>query len=148
MTDYAYAARIIEHFENYISVAKWDVNAWRVGFGSDTEGPEQHKVLKGTTTTRERALENLEKRMVQFEREIMRQIGAVAWNKLPTHIQGPLLSVAYNYGDLPEGVAKAAVVGNPRAIAIAITKLEHDNGGINERRRIAEAAIVATTHGG
>ena len=146
MTDYAYAARLISHFEGFLPVARWDVNAYRLGFGSDTEGPEQRHVTKGMTTTRERALANLEKRVPKFEAEIIRQIGEAAWSRLPTHVQGPLLSVAYNYGDLPEGVAIAARAGNPSTIANAIRQHEEDNGGVNKKRRYAEAAIVATSH--
>lgn len=144
MTDYAYAARLISHFEGFIAVARWDVNAYRLGFGSDTEGPEQRHVTKGMTTTRARALQNLEKRIPKFEAEIIRQIGAAAWSRLPTHVQGPLLSVAYNYGDLPDGVAHAVRSGNVNGIASAIKAHENDNHGVNKNRRIAEAAIIAS----
>jgi hypothetical protein len=145
MTDYALAANVIEQFEGYLPVAKWDVNAYRLGYGSDTEGPDQVKVTKGMHTTRERAFQNLEARIPQFEGVIIHQVGAVAWGALPPAAQANLLSMAYNYGDLPNGVERAVIAGSSLAIiASAVEAHAGDNDGVNRARRLTEAKGIAS----
>jgi hypothetical protein len=60
------AAEFIAGFEGFSKRAYWDVNAYRLGYGSDTEGPEQTRVTEGMETTKERALQNLSARIPQF----------------------------------------------------------------------------------
>jgi hypothetical protein len=79
---YQLAANVIEQFEGYLSVAAWDVNAYRLGYGSDTEGPEQRPVRRGMTTTPARALANLAVRIPQYEAKIVAQVGAGPWGRL------------------------------------------------------------------
>lgn len=143
MPDYSLAANFIEQFEGYQPVAKWDVNAYRLGYGSSTEGPDQVKVTKGMVTTRERAFENLEARIPAFNQTIVEQVGATAWGKLQPQAQAALLSMAYNYGDLPSDVANAVRVGDSLPhIASAVEAHEGDNGGVNKSRRLKEAAYI------
>ena len=144
MTDFVYAAKLVAHFEGFLPHAKWDVNAYRLGYGSDTEGPEQRKVTKGMITTEARALANLQARLPQFEKVIIKQVGGL-WDDIPSHAKGALLSVAYNYGDLPENVVHAIKTGNLHSISAAVGALAGANHGINSHRRYAEAAIIKTS---
>ena len=65
--------------------AYWDVNAWRLGYGSDTEGPDQVHVTEGMETTKARALQNLALRIPQFQTEAVygkTGMGRDTWDKL------------------------------------------------------------------
>jgi hypothetical protein len=62
-------AEFIAGFEGYAGRAYWDVNAYRLGYGSDTEGPDQIPVTEGMETTKARALQNLALRIPQFQEE-------------------------------------------------------------------------------
>ena len=144
-TDYQKTANLIAQFEGFEPVAKWDVNADRLGFGSDTEGPEQRPVVKGMTTTRARALQNLALRIPQYERTVVGQVTEPSWDMLGVSSKCALLDMAYNYGSLPGNVCYA--VRNQlgiHAISIAIEAHEEDNRGINAHRRKVEAVMVAT----
>lgn len=135
------AANLIAHFEGFISTAKWDVNAYRVGYGSDTEGPDQIKVMEGTTTTRERALQNLAARIPQYAQTIIKQVGQEAYNKLGFCTKCALLDFAYNYGSLTTSLIEA--VKSNEGVSTAIAARETDNRGVNAKRRYAEAVIVS-----
>jgi len=137
------AGNFIAFFEGYLSVAKWDVNAWRLGFGSDTEGPQGVPVTQGMTTTRARALANLRLRLPVFEAHIVNTIGGNSWTALGTGAQCAGLSFMYNYGRLTVGTVATAFktgVGIPAAIQAR----ETDNKGVNSHRRFAEAAMAAS----
>ena len=143
MSDYSYAANLIASFESFAPVAHWDVNAYRLGYGSDTEGPEQRHVTHGMTTTKARAAANLERRIPAYAGEIVAQVGEHAWSKIPKQAQGALLSVAYNYGHLPVDVAQAVARGaSLSSIAAEVFAHRHDNHGVNLSRREKEAAII------
>lgn len=142
MTDYAQAARYIAYFESFAPVAKWDVNAFRLGFGSDTKGAAQTPVKDGDTTTLSEALANLAARIPQYEKTIVGQVGSV-WEKLPSCVQIALLSFAYNYGSLTPTLRDlikpgASYVG----IANAVAARSIDNKGINAARRFKEAGTI------
>lgn len=140
------AAAFIAPLEAFEPCAKWDVNAMRLGYGSDTvydphiDG--ERKVKIGDTTTREDASRDLAYRLRGFETVCERQVGA-NWRGLALDDQISLLSVCYNYGHLPHAVAAAAQSSNANAIARAIYALRHDNAGINWERRRREARNVA-----
>jgi GH24 family phage-related lysozyme (muramidase) len=76
MTDYTLASRLIAHFEMFSANAYWDVNAWRIGYGSDTRTKDQIKVKQGDTTTEQEAEDNLTIRVKQFEQTIVNQLNA------------------------------------------------------------------------
>ena len=144
MTDFTLAANFVEQFEGYEPRAKWDVNHYRLGYGSDTEGPEQRNVVEGMHTTRERAFENLEARLPQYEATILRQVGSHAWGSLPAQAQAALLSVAYNYGSLPHNVAQVVLAGESiGVIASAVEAHAGDNYGVNKTRRFKEAQYIS-----
>lgn len=143
------ATSLLQHFEGFISTPKWDVNALRVGYGSDTitkADGSVHKVVKGMTVSKEDALRDLRRRIPQFEAGIVKTIGQAQWDKLPSNAQAALLSVAYNYGSIGRQtkVVAAAKSGNLNELANAVRELQVHNGGINKRRRNAEADYITS----
>lgn len=136
-------AAYIAGFEGFIATAAWDVNAWRIGYGSDTIGVGPAiPVKRGDTTTREEAQANLAARIPQYEAVIVKQVGATAWNSLPDNTKIALLDFAYNYGSLTPTLA-ARVADHLSAIADAVHARSVDNGGENAKRRISEAGLIA-----
>src|ERR1017187_6404165 len=137
-------AEYIAKWEGYISLAAFDVNAWRLGYGSDTEGPDQARVVQGMSTTKERALQNLALRIPQFEKTAVRAVGADAWEKLADNQRTALLSLVYNYGRLPNSVARSILTGDPANVAASIRTLQGANGGGNPKRRLGGAPFYPT----
>lgn len=138
--------------EGFRPRAYYDRNAYRVGYGSDTvTNPDGtiSRVTRNTTTTVDRALVDLERRIKEFQDRIKRQIGADLFNAFNPQQQAVLTSVAYNYGTLgsgPNGRGGAKIdnivrTGTQEEIAAAIRSLGSDNGGINRGRRNREAAL-------
>jgi GH24 family phage-related lysozyme (muramidase) len=142
-TDYRLAAHMIAFFEGYLPVARWDVNAWRLGYGSDTKGAEQAKVVRGDTETQVDAFANLQARIPEFERIIISQVGLTRWDALPQIVRAALLSFAYNYGELTPTLEKiVATQSKLDLISNAIYDRHVDNGGVNSLRRQKEAFAV------
>ncbi|KSV79565.1 hypothetical protein N185_00100 [Sinorhizobium sp. GW3] len=137
------AAQMVKGFEGFIAKAKWDENAFRVGFGSDTvtrANGQIEKVTKDTIVTLADAQRDLERRLVEFQDGIQKAIGVDTWNSLNEAQQAALTSIAYNYGSLPKRIVRAIEGGGgAESIANAISALGSDNGGINKRRRNEEA---------
>ncbi|SDN84656.1 phage tail length tape measure family protein [Ensifer sp. YR511] len=137
------AAQMVKGFEGFIAKAKWDENAFRVGFGSDTvtrTNGQIEKVTKDTVVTLADAQRDLERRLVEFQDGIQKAIGVDTWNSLNEAQQAALTSIAYNYGSLPKRIVAAIESGGgAEAVANAISALGSDNGGINKRRRNEEA---------
>lgn len=133
------ATEIIKKFEGFISTAKYDVNAFRVGFGSDTTTSAAgvvSPVTASTTTTEADALRDLNRRIADFQAVIVGQIGA-AFGQFTEPVQAALTSVAYNYGRLPDSVAAAARTGDTEAVAKAVESLS-----ANPERRAEEASVI------
>lgn len=138
------AASLIRQFEGYRDSPYWDVNAYRVGYGSDTitgaDGRVQ-RVEKGMKINRADADRDLARRTQEFASRARGQAGD-AWGNLSPQATAALTSIAYNYGSLPERILPAVQSGDHEAIATAIEGLGGDNDGINRKRRAQEAAIV------
>lgn len=133
-------ADMIKHFEGFITDPKWDKNAMRVGYGSDTITRADGTVVKvqpGMTVTKEDAERDLVRRIPEFQATIKGQIGQGAWNGLSPATQASLTSVAYNYGSLPGSVVNAVQTGDPSKIAGAVASLP-----ANPRRRLEEARNI------
>lgn len=139
------SARVIQGFEGFQPTAKWDVNAYRAGFGSDTvtlsDGSIQ-KITQGMTVTQDDALRDLGRRIGDFQDAIKERIGGDRWNAFSNDQQAALTSIAYNYGSLPERIVNAVKHGTSAEIATAVRGLAGDNGGINAKRRNAEADLL------
>ena len=140
-------AEFIAGFEGYAGRAYWDVNAWRLGYGSDTEGPDQVKVTEGMETTKARALQNLTLRIPQFQTEAVygkTGMGRDTWEKLTENQKTAITSLVYNYGRLPIIITPS----DTEKTAHAIGALRTANGGVNARRRIQEAGLYLTPDAG
>lgn len=139
------AMSLIRSKEGFIEKPKWDVNALRVGYGTDTiTGPDGtvRPVKKGDTVTREDAERDLERRTGEFMGSVRTSVGEDAFKKLNPNQVAALTSVTYNYGTLPASVATAVKSGDPEAIAKSIEGLAGHNEGVNASRRMHEAAIA------
>lgn len=138
------AAGILREREGFRETAYWDVNAQRVGYGSDTvtraDGSIE-RVGKDTVVSREDAERDLARRIKEFAGAAERQIGP-SWASLSPATRGALTSVAYNYGTIPNRIVPAVRSGDPGAIAQAIESLGGDNDGVNRDRRKYEADVV------
>ncbi|WP_442755877.1 glycoside hydrolase family protein [Methylocystis sp. JAN1] len=139
------AAAMLRHFESFKSQPYWDVNHWRVGYGSDTithADGRVETVTPFTTVTREDAERDLQRRIGATQRDIQTKIGPDAWARLSPQAQASLTSTAYNYGHLPDSVAAAVRTGDQSAISTAISALATHNNGVNAKRRLLEANNV------
>lgn len=137
-------ADFIRGREGFINKAKWDRNHYRVGFGSDTYVDEMGKVREvtaDTTITIQQAWEDLGRRIGEFQRTIVSQIGPDFWASFNEDQKTALTSIAYNYGELPQRIVKAIQTGDKGQVAQAINALGSDNGGINAGRRAKEAEL-------
>lgn len=139
-------AALLRHFEGYQSTPYWDVNHWRVGYGSDTvtraDGSIE-PVTAMTQVTKDDAERDLQRRTAQSTAQAQTAIGADGWAKLPGPARASITSATYNYGHTPDSVVAAARTGDPAAVAGAINALGGANGGVNEKRRAAEAGNAA-----
>lgn len=135
---------IIRKFEGFQPTAKWDVNALRLGYGSDTITNNDgtfRSVKAGDRVDRETAERDLVRRSKIFSDAARRTVGN-SWDNLPVDTQAALTSVAYNYGSLPRVVVNAAKTGDLRKISDAVRSLQGHNNGVNERRRREEADLI------
>lgn len=134
------AKTLLRQEEGFRATPYWDVNTWRIGYGSDTithpDGTTE-KVRPGMKITREDAERDLEYRLTQREGlQAKKQLGET-WDSLSSPVQAALASVAYNYGSLPDSVVKAAKSGSTEELANAVAGLSSNPG-----RRKREAAII------
>ena len=137
---------LIKEREGFIEKPKYDVNAYRAGYGSDTvtlpDGSVQ-KIEPGMRVSREDAERDLQRRInTEFVPKAAAKVGEENWARLPENVRASLTSVAYNYGTIPSRIVPAVQSGNPEAIAKAIESLADDNKGINAGRRMQEANIA------
>lgn len=150
---------VIKH-EGFVEKAMWDVNAWRIGHGSDTitlpDGTFR-KVKQTDTTTRELARKDLARRIgSEFIPRIKKQITAEAWDKLSDNAKVALVSLAYNYGSITKkAIRDAATEGDEGKLAkVWITSTYDDNKKLPEnvrnalrRRRKEESEYILAGNG-
>lgn len=135
---------MIKQHEGFKSSTYWDVNAHRLGYGSDTitnlDGSVR-RVKNGDTVTREQAELDLRRRTQEFMNSAANTIGKDYFNSLPSTAQASLTSLTYNYGSLDKlpSVVKAARSGNLMELSRAIENLGSHNKGVNRKRRLQEA---------
>lgn len=137
---------LLRRFEGFREGAYWDVNAYRVGYGSDTVTLADGsivKVTKDTKVTREDAERDLARRAREFSGVVERQVGPETWSALPSNVKAALTSVAYNYGSLPKTVVAAIATGDIQEIANSVRSLP-----ANRSRRAQEADIILGAPGG
>lgn len=145
----AAAASLLRQFEGFRATPYRDVNALRVGYGSDTitlaDGTIQ-KVTDGMRVSVEDANRDLNRRIVEFQQGVIAAVGAERFASFTPAQQGALTSIAYNYGSLGRGganIADTVRTGSNADIVRAIQGLAGDNNGINRTRRMTEASIFA-----
>lgn len=143
------AKEILRREESFIGKAKYDVNAPRVGYGSDSYVDENGvwqgigSVKNGTTVTKEQAEKDLEIRTQMAMDRAKAQVGEAQWNKLSSNVKAGLTQTAYNYGSVPKevrDVARATV--DPNRIGNAIEGLKDDNNYERKDRYERVADIV------
>lgn len=143
---------LLRQYEGFTTKAGWDVNHYRLGYGSDTITRADGSVVevqKGMTVTKEDAERDLLRRTPQFMASARQAVGAEAWDRLPPATQAVLTSVSYNYGSLYKlkGVLAAARSGDNTRIAAEVRALQSHNGGVNRRRRNSEADYILANAG-
>lgn len=96
------AFRFISQKEGFISQAKFDINAYRGGYGSDTLVTENGNVVKVSSTTvftpqdAERTLKyNI---TGPYRTAVVAEIGEIRWNALNDRQKAALVSYVYNAG--------------------------------------------------
>lgn len=142
------SADLLKRFEGYSSKAYWDVNAYRLGYGSDTlTMPDgTYRSVKQTDVTNpEMAKKDLERRLSQeFIPSVRKTVGEPYWSKLPEPAQVALVSLQYNYGSITKkpNILAAARSGDLKALSQAIIDAQTDNAGVNRGRRLQEASLV------
>ena len=145
------AGQLLKQLEGFRETPYWDVNALRTGFGSDTitkaDGTVQ-RVTKNTRVTREDADRDLTRRIAIFEGQAIEDIGAEEYAGLPEQAKAALLSITYNYGNVPKRIREAARSGDMAILAAAVRNLGDDNDGVNRKRREQEASMIASAKGG
>lgn len=135
------AAIFIKKFEGYSSKPYWDVNAYRLGHGSDTvtfPDGSYRKVLKTDTTTRELAQKDLERRLKkEFIPTVKNQVGEPSWSNLPDPAKVSLISLAYNYGSITKkAIVDAARSGDVEQLSKSIVDSTYnDNKKLSEKVR-------------
>ncbi len=149
------AADYVKQFEGYTATAKYDVNAWRIGHGSDTitlDNGTYRTVVEGDVTTEENAKKDLARRIEQeFIPKIKNKIGADVFNKWGEPAQVAMISLAYNYGNITHNaIVEAAKTLDKQKLATAwVNSTYDDNKTLSEgernalrNRRAAEAQMV------
>lgn len=132
---------LLRHEEGFRETPYWDVNAWRIGYGSDTvTGADGRsvKVTPGMKITREDAERDLDYRLTSREgAQVRKQLGGL-WDGLSPNVQAALYSVGYNYGSLPDEVVDAVKTGDLGKVAATVGGLDS-----NKERRGREAAMIS-----
>ena len=143
--------QLLRDKEGFRSSTYWDVNADRVGYGSDTiTGADGsiRQVKRGDTVSRDDAERDLRRRTQESLAGIQKLVGDDAFKQLNPNQQAALASVAYNYGSLPQSVAAAVKTGDTEQIAKSIEALQGHNNGVNRARRMSEAALARSSGDG
>lgn len=138
------ALSALRKFEGFRDTPYWDVNAHRVGYGSDTiTDPDGtvRRVKPGDRVTRQDAERDLVRRVTtEFLPAAAAAIGP-AFHGFTMAQKAAVASIAYNYGSIPKRILGALQSGDAKAAAEAIRALGSDNGGVNAGRRAAEAGM-------
>ena len=151
------ATELLKKFENSgitattICEPKWDVNNWRIGYGSSTITKADGTILKlsnnraskpNITITGEDAARDLKRRLAdEFIPKVLKQLGASA-NYWTDGTKAALTSICYNYGSLKQVIVDAAQSKDINNLSAAINTLLPDNGGINKKRRLKELSYI------
>jgi GH24 family phage-related lysozyme (muramidase) len=156
VNQYEFAVNLLIPYEGFNEKAVWDYGAWRIGYGSGTitlNNGTYRTVKQGDTTNKENAFKDLQRRVKEFEKKLINQVGQQYWDPLNNDVKGALISIAYNYGGFIPSLTKtieAIKTGNNENIASTIeseTKTHNKSKPANIRealykRRLKEAKII------
>jgi len=135
------AANFLRGAEGYESSPYFDRTAYRGGYGSDTVTRADARVVPvqpGMTVSREDAERDLARRIPEFTQRAAANIGQEQFAALPPNAQAALISIAYNYGHIPESIRASARSGDLTALSRDVAALP-----ANPSRRRQEAAMIA-----
>jgi GH24 family phage-related lysozyme (muramidase) len=150
---YSYAAELLKKYETFTKCASWDVNAYRLGYGSGTitlDSGKYRKVVKGDCTTVANATKDLTRRIKEFEKKVIKKVGSEYWEPLNYQVKAALISLAYNYGNITKRAIIEAIKtqDNQKIAKAVIDSTYNDNPGKYQKglraRRQKEATIIAT----
>jgi hypothetical protein len=146
--------------EGFARKAVFDVNAFRIGYGSDTITTSNNgtfrKVKEGDVTTDKLAQKDLSRRIpTEFEKNLKNQFGEI-YDSLPIEAKIALNSMAYNYGSITKSKIRESIkdAANEKiswndVAEIWINSTKDDNKSQSERvrnalkeRRKREAEII------
>lgn len=151
---------MIQKYEGWAPVAKWDENANRGGWGSSTvtlSDGSQRTLQKGEAVNKADADRDLDRRIRGYFEEQQRVAGA-AWAGFNPAQVAALASIQHNYGSLPDRIRPALQTGDAQIIAQAIaglamdyTRSEREAGKtgrpMNYNRRMGEASAFGDAIG-
>lgn len=154
------AITLLKKYESFTPVAIWDVNAFRIGYGSDTITDVNGNVRRvefGDSITIADADRDLIRRInFEFIPKIKGKIGSDIWNKLGNNTQVALISFAYNYGNIVKSkIVEAVKQGDTNKIAdVWISSTYNDNASQSEgiknalrKRRKSESDLIRLDSG-
>ena len=135
-TDIVAAREFVKAGEGFEERAYWDVNAWRIGYGSDTitklNGTVK-TVIETTVTTREEAELDLDRRLInEFKPEAVRKLASqgINYDTMSTATKVVFIDLAYNYGTVYDDLSGAYARG-------------FREGGINTGKQELISALLA-----
>lgn len=146
---------MLKQFEGWQGVGKWDVNAYRAGYGSSTvtlaDGSIQ-KITQGMVVNRDDAERDLDRRILGYFEE-QKRVAGPAYDTFTAEQKAALASIQHNYGSIPGRIQPALASGDAQAIANAIAGLAmdytrteaRDGSPLNYNRRMKEAAAFGST---
>ena len=135
-SDIVAAREFVKAGEGFRERAYWDVNAWRIGYGSDTitklNGTVK-TVIETTVTTREEAELDLDRRLInEFKPEAVRKLASqgINYDTMSTATKVVFIDLAYNYGTVYDDLSGAYARG-------------FREGGINTGKQELISALLA-----
>lgn len=121
------ASQLISSREGFTQNATYDINAYRLGYGTDQvydpTTKTTRKVVKGDTTTPSAAIVVLKQEIqtTYYNRVVGSKgdtkISTASWEKLNNKQKAALISYAYNVGSLRKKIKKAVTEGNYKEAA-------------------------------
>ncbi len=145
------AASFLRQEEGFIGGAKYDVNHYRVGYGSDTQTDAMGRVTSvtaGSQSTRADAERDLARRISLIQMELIKIIGDEVFKNLNSGAIAAITSIGYQYGtggQAFKSVANAAKGGNAVDISSAIGALATPTP--ERRARTQELALTGAPEG-
>lgn len=148
------AASYLKKFETFTPNATYDVNAYRLGYGSDTitfPDGTWRQVEQGDSTTQQMAEKDLERRInEEFVPKVKAKIGENVYNGWGEKAQAAFISFAYNYGNIVKtAIVEAAKTMDKNLLAKVWVESTYNDNQANpqfisglRKRRAEEAQMI------